>query len=41
VPEWGLKDVRDLEAIAGKYGIVLKKRLDLPANNFILVFGKA
>ena len=28
-------------AIAAKYGIVLKKRLDLPANNFILVFGKA
>ena len=41
VPEWGLKDVKDLEAIAGKYGIVLKQRLDLPANNFILVFGKA
>lgn len=37
----GLKDVRDLEQAANKYGIKLKQRLDLPANNFILVFGKA
>lgn len=40
VPEWGMKDVRDLEKAAIKHGIVLKKRLDLPANNFILVFGR-
>jgi len=40
VPEWGLKDVRDLEKAASKHGIVLKQRLDLPANNFILVFGR-
>jgi SAM-dependent methyltransferase len=40
VPEWGLKDVRDLEKAAVKYGIVLKKQLDLPANNFLLVFGR-
>lgn len=40
VPEWGLKDVRDLEKAANIHGIKLKKRLDLPANNFILVFGK-
>jgi SAM-dependent methyltransferase len=41
VPEWGLKDVRELEKAANKYGINLKQQLDLPANNFILVFGKA
>ena len=41
VPEWGPKDVRDLEQAANKYGIKLKQQLDLPANNFILVFGKA
>ena len=40
VPEWGLKDVRDLEKAAIKHGIVLKKQLNLPANNFILVFGR-
>jgi hypothetical protein len=40
VPEWGLKDIRDLERAAIKHGIVLKKQLDLPANNFLLIFGK-
>ncbi len=40
VPEWGLKDIRDLERAAVKHGIVLKKQLDLPANNFLLIFGK-
>jgi SAM-dependent methyltransferase len=41
VPEWGLKDVRDLERTANKYGIALKKIIDMPANNFILIFGRA
>ncbi|WOJ88143.1 DUF938 domain-containing protein [Methylocapsa polymorpha] len=42
VPEWGLKDVKDLEKAANKHGVVLKRRVDsLPCNNFILVFGKA
>ena len=41
VPEWGLKDVRDLEKTAKKHGIALKKIIDMPANNFILVFGRA
>jgi hypothetical protein len=41
VPEWGLKDVRDLEKAAAPYGIKLDRRLDLPANNFILLFKKA
>lgn len=40
VSEWGLKDVRDLERAAAPHGIVLKERLDLPANNFILIFGR-
>ncbi len=40
VSGWGLKDVRDLESAAGNCGIALKQRLDLPANNFILVFEK-
>lgn len=41
VSEWGLKDVRDLEKAAAPHGIALKKILDLPANNFILIFGRA
>jgi SAM-dependent methyltransferase len=40
VPEWGLKDVRDLETAANAHGILLKQQIDMPANNFILVFGK-
>lgn len=37
---WGLRDVRDFEKAAQRCGIVLKGRLDMPANNFILVFAK-
>jgi hypothetical protein len=40
VPEWGLKDVRDLEKAAAPHGIILKEIIDRPANNFILLFGK-
>jgi cyclopropane fatty-acyl-phospholipid synthase-like methyltransferase len=41
VPEWGLKDVKDLEKAANAHNIALKKILDMPANNFILLFGRA
>lgn len=41
VAEWGLKDVKDLERAAAVHGIALKKVLDLPSNNFILVFDRA
>ncbi len=40
IPGWGLKDVRDLEKAARNHGIILKQQLDLPANNFMLVFQK-
>jgi hypothetical protein len=40
VPEWGLKDVKDLAGITAQHGVVLKQTLELPANNFVLVFGK-
>ena len=41
VAEWGLKDVRDLERAANAHSIALKKVVDMPANNFILLFGRA
>jgi cyclopropane fatty-acyl-phospholipid synthase-like methyltransferase len=41
VAEWGLKDVKDLETAAAAHGVALKKILELPANNFILIFGRA
>lgn len=36
VPDWHLKDVADIAAAAARSGLVLKERLALPANNFIL-----
>ncbi len=40
VAEWGLKDVKDLEKAANAHNIALKKIVDMPANNFILLFGR-
>ncbi len=40
VPEWGLKDVADLKKAAAKHGLELKEQIDMPANNFSLIFGK-
>ncbi len=41
VAEWGLKDVADLRAAAEKHGLRLQRQVDMPANNFILMFGRA
>lgn len=41
VPEWGLKDIADLKEAASDYGLVLKERIDMPSNNFSLIFGRA
>lgn len=40
VSEWGLKDVSDLKKAAAKHGMELKEQIDMPANNFSLIFGK-
>jgi len=40
VSEWGLKDVADLKKAAEKYGLELKEQIDMPANNFSLIFGR-
>ena len=40
VPEWGLKDIEDLKAAAARHGLELKERIDMPANNFSLIFGR-
>ncbi len=40
VTEWGLKDVADLKAAADKHGLELKEQIDMPANNFSLIFGR-
>ena len=38
VPEWGLKDVADLRRAAESQGLVLAEQIDMPANNFSLIF---
>ncbi|WP_029006249.1 DUF938 domain-containing protein [Azorhizobium doebereinerae] len=40
VAEWGLKDIRDLEKAAARFGLKLARTLDLPTNNFILLFNR-
>jgi len=38
VPEWGLKDVADLKKAAANHQMVLQEVIDMPANNFSLIF---
>lgn len=40
VAEWGLKDVTDLKKAAAYHGLELKEIIDMPSNNFSLIFGK-
>lgn len=39
VPEWGIKDITDINNAAYKYNLELEEKIDMPANNFILVYG--
>jgi hypothetical protein len=39
-PEWGVRDIVDLEKLASGAGLALLETLDMPANNLILVFGR-
>ena len=41
VQEWGLKDVADITAAAQRAGMKLVERVDMPANNFMLIYGKS
>jgi hypothetical protein len=40
VSEWGLKDVADLKKAAARHGLELKEQINMPANNFSLIFGR-
>lgn len=40
-PEWGVRDVVDLEQLAAGAGLALSEIVEMPANNLILVFVRA
>jgi hypothetical protein len=40
-PEWGVRDILDLEKLASRTGLALQQTVDMPANNLILVFGRS
>ena len=37
-PEWGLRHVDDVAGVAARHGLVLRKRIAMPANNVSLIF---
>jgi len=37
-PEWGVRDIADLEGLARRAGLRLSGAVDMPADNFVLVF---
>jgi len=40
-PEWGVRDIADVEQLAARHGLALRETIEMPANNLILVFGRA
>ena len=40
-PEWGVRDIADLETLAAANGLRLAKTFDMPANNMILMFARS
>jgi len=39
-PDWGVRDIADLDRLAESAGLVLRDAFEMPANNMILVFGR-
>lgn len=39
-PDWGVRDITDLEALAARNGLALRETVEMPANNMILVFAR-
>jgi SAM-dependent methyltransferase len=39
-PEWGVRDIADIEKLAGEAGLALIEIAEMPANNLTLVFGR-
>lgn len=39
-PDWGLRDLDDVEALAGANGLALRRIVEMPANNLSVIFEK-
>jgi hypothetical protein len=39
--EWGVRDIADLERLAGSVGLALMETFEMPANNLILMFERS
>ena len=39
-PDWGVRDIADLEKLAKAVGLALVEATDMPANNLMLAFGR-
>jgi hypothetical protein len=39
-PDWGVRDLRDLETLAQTHGLILAEAVPMPANNLVLVFAR-
>jgi hypothetical protein len=39
-PEWGVRDIADLEKLAAGVGLMLIEIAEMPANNLVLVFAR-
>lgn len=40
-PAWGLREVADVDAVAAGYGFARMGRVEMPANNLMLIYGRA
>uniref|UniRef100_Q07U95 SAM-dependent methyltransferase n=1 Tax=Rhodopseudomonas palustris (strain BisA53) TaxID=316055 RepID=Q07U95_RHOP5 len=40
-PEWGVRDLAEVEALAQSVGLILRNSIEMPANNLVLVFARA
>jgi hypothetical protein len=40
-PDWGVRDIGDLERLAKGVGLALSEIIEMPANNLILVFARS
>ena len=39
-PQWGVRDIADVAALAARHGLALRETVEMPANNMILVFAR-